>query len=200
MGDIGALTIVGNYTQTSGGTLRMEVGSPSSFDAMHVSGGATLGGTLYLASTGTYVPVNGQSFEILIAHPRTGTFAAVQGLGLVVSYTDTSVVVTGTGSTDVPRPPLEPATALALGPILPNPSPGASSIAFALPKAGPVTLALLDASGRQVRLLARADFGAGRHSLGWDGRNESGEKVRPGVYLVRLTAMGRSLSTKLVVR
>ena len=119
-----------------------------------------------------------------------------------MSYTDSGFAVTFTG-VDVPEASTSGHLALAIGPIAPNPAPGGEgrvSIAFALPAATSVTLAIYDAGGRLVRSLASGALESGRHSVRWDARDEGGAIVRPGVYWVRLEAMNRRLSTKLIVR
>jgi hypothetical protein len=78
--------------------------------------------------------------------------------------------------------------ALLLAPT-PNPARSATTIAFELPAAGPVTLEILDISGRLTRALSSGtEYPAGRHSLGWDGTNRTGQRVASGVYFVRFRA------------
>jgi hypothetical protein len=200
-GDEATLNITGSYTQSDSGKLVVDIGSTGK-DAVVATGAATLNGTLTINLDRMHLPGVGGQFVVVVGHPRTGTFSTMTGAGFGVIYNDTAVVVSFTG-VDVPEPPGgQPPVALELGPIGPNPahSGGTTIVAFALPKAGAVTLAILDLSGRQVRTLAAGDFNAGRHSVSWDGRDASGGVVRPGVYLVRLSAMNRQLSSKLVVR
>jgi glycosidase len=82
-------------------------------------------------------------------------------------------------------PPTSAALRLASAP---NPFRDTTMLRFTLPTAGSVRLDLLDASGRRVRVLGPAQLGAGTQSVTWDGRDESGRRVPPGIYLVRLTA------------
>lgn len=72
---IGTLTVAGNYTQSSSGTLEIEI-SPTSADKLAVSGAAALGGALVVApQSGTYT--TGTSYEILTAGSGvTGTFSS----------------------------------------------------------------------------------------------------------------------------
>ena len=50
-----------------------------------------------------------------------------------------------------------------------------------------VAAEIFDLTGRRVRLLEeRRAVGAGSYSIAWDGRDEAGELVPPGVYAVRL--------------
>jgi len=54
-----------------------------------------------------------------------------------------------------------------------------------------VRLAVYDLQGRRVRTLASHAMAAGRHVLGWDGRDAGGVRSASGVYFVRLEAAGR---------
>jgi hypothetical protein len=200
-GDVSSITDQGSFTQGPGGTLQIDLGTGNpgtGFDALHVTGTTTLGGTLNVRLSGEHPPTLGQQAEILTGNPVTGTFANITGAGVTVSYTSTSVVLTYT-ATDVPPVGEPPVLVLALNLVRPNPSPRGAGIGFELPSEGPVKLVIHDVSGRLVRTLADGTIKAGRHTATWNGLNESGEVARPGVYWVRLTAMGRALSRKLVV-
>jgi len=71
---------------------------------------------------------------------------------------------------------------------VPNPFNPVTTIRFALPEAGHVTLAVYDINGRLVRNLAAGRLEAGQHSVVWDGRDGTGRAVASGVYVYRLTA------------
>lgn len=81
----------------------------------------------------------------------------------------------------------------------PNPLVHRSTIAFDLPRAQSVRLAIHDASGRQVRLLQDGDLAAGRHHLPWDGTDEQGRSVSAGVYFARLEAGADRAAASIVV-
>jgi hypothetical protein len=69
----------------------------------------------------------------------------------------------------------------------PSPFGASTRIAFTLPRAGPVQLAVFDVTGRQIRLLADHEwFASGPGERTWDGRLDNGAVARPGVYFVRL--------------
>jgi hypothetical protein len=100
---VGAFAVNANYTQTPGGTLMIDLGGDApgaGYDALRVAGSATLGGTLEWKLVGGYLPAIGKEFEVLVAHPRIGTFDAV-GEDIGVTYTDTSVVLIATAATPV---------------------------------------------------------------------------------------------------
>jgi hypothetical protein len=76
--------------------------------------------------------------------------------------------------------------AFALHQCQPNPFSHTTVIAFDLPRPTSVRLEVFDLQGRRVIRLADGFHPAGRFSLAWDGRSESGSAVRPGVYVYRL--------------
>jgi hypothetical protein len=71
----GTLPISGNYTQNSTGVLQIELSSAASYDRLLVNGKASLGGTLAVSLIDGFVPVAGNSFDILDWGTRSGTFA-----------------------------------------------------------------------------------------------------------------------------
>jgi len=79
---------------------------------------------------------------------------------------------------------------LALTPQLrqnrPNPFRPATMIAFELPQAQPVRLAIFDAGGRLVRTLLNEPRTAGLHRIDWDGDGAGGTALPSGVYYYRL--------------
>ena len=60
------------------------------------------------------------------------------------------------------------------------------NVRFDLPRAADASLMVLDLQGRRVRSLVRGMQTAGRHQVEWDGRDEAGNLVGPGVYFYRL--------------
>jgi len=82
---------------------------------------------------------------------------------------------------------------------LPNPSRAATALRFSLAEAGRVRLDVVDLGGRVVARLGEGWRSAGEHVLEWNGRDEHGDPVRPGVFFVRLASAGRVASQKLVI-
>src|SRR5262249_29196709 len=83
-GSPGVLSIVGDYTQTAGGVLVIEIGGPNAgadFDQLAVTGQAALDGTLTVNLTGGFVPSSGDSFQVLTFGAGTGVFATIDGDG-----------------------------------------------------------------------------------------------------------------------
>jgi len=81
----------------------------------------------------------------------------------------------------------------------PNPFRGESGIAYALPRAGLVSVTVYDAAGRTVKSLVRErSQAAGRHEIRWDGSRTAGHPAAPGVYFVRLSLDGESTCARIV--
>jgi hypothetical protein len=79
-----------------------------------------------------------------------------------------------------------------------NPSTGSATLQLTLSQDGAVGLDIYDIRGRRVRTLLRRALPAGTHTLVWDGRDDRGAAVGPGVYMGRLEAGERRASVKLV--
>jgi T5SS/PEP-CTERM-associated repeat protein len=78
----GAATVNADYTQSSGGSLLMDIGGTSpatQYDQLHVAGNLKLDGNLIVSLLGGFHPVANQSFDILDwSGALTGTFALLQ--------------------------------------------------------------------------------------------------------------------------
>jgi len=53
--------------------------------------------------------------------------------------------------------------------------------------------------GQRIRQLLSSDLASGKHTLAWDGRNDRGELVGAGVYVLRLRAGSFAATRKLIV-
>lgn len=81
----------------------------------------------------------------------------------------------------------------------PNPFSPQTTIEYVMPADGPARLAVFDARGRQVRVLAEGRLPAGMHTVGWDGRDGDGQALASGVYFLRFEAAGVAQVRKLVL-
>ncbi len=96
-GPRGVMTLAGDYTQTSDGTLAIELadtdntdGDDAGFDQLLITGHTQLAGTLQLALADGAAPAYGTEFLILNAESLEGTFQTILG----VSQGDRSLAVT----------------------------------------------------------------------------------------------------------
>jgi hypothetical protein len=76
----------------------------------------------------------------------------------------------------------------------PNPLAGPLEVTFTLPAEAPATLALFDVQGRLVMMRDVGSLGVGRHSIAWPS-----DRIASGIYLLRLTQAGHSVSTKVAL-
>ncbi|MBC8368009.1 T9SS type A sorting domain-containing protein [bacterium] len=99
---------------------------------------------------------------------------------------------TGTGVDELP-------VAVFLARNHPNPFNPKTSISFGLPEASDARLAVYDAAGRLVRVLASGMLDAGVHAYHWDGRDAAGARMSSGIYFATLQAGDISLKQKMVL-
>jgi fibronectin-binding autotransporter adhesin len=129
---VGALNIVGSYTQGGSGLLVTQLVTPANHDQLIISGAANLGGTLQIITPGGARPAVGSSFDIVNAGSVNGTFGTVinpfVGPGtlvkLVVDYTPTTVLVNAVQNSFQ--------NALSLIPLTPNQTATAGALDSAL--------------------------------------------------------------------
>jgi hypothetical protein len=99
----------------------------------------------------------------------------------------------GDPRTPVVEVPLTPQ--FALRGVYPNPAVGDVAVAFSLPDASPARLEVFDVAGRRVAARDVGSLGGGSHTV----RLAANRALGPGVYLLRLTRGGRSLTTRAVI-
>ncbi|HOX27312.1 MAG TPA: FlgD immunoglobulin-like domain containing protein [Candidatus Krumholzibacteria bacterium] len=81
----------------------------------------------------------------------------------------------------------------------PNPFNPRASVAFTLPRAETVVATVFDPAGRRVRTLHDGRLEQGEQRLQWDGRDQAGNRVPAGVYLVRARGERWQGSVKVVL-
>ncbi len=89
----------------------------------------------------------------------------------------------------------------ALSPPVPNPVANAARLTLMVPagEGPPVSVAVFGLDGRRIRGLAHRPLGAGTHEFSWDLRDDSGSRVRAGLYFVRAARGGEHLVRRLAV-
>ncbi|GJM44907.1 MAG: hypothetical protein DHS20C21_17490 [Gemmatimonadota bacterium] len=80
----------------------------------------------------------------------------------------------------------------------PNPFGNGFVAELALPEPAQVLVEVLDVRGRRLRILLDERRDAGRHRLAWDGNDPYGRPAADGVYFLRMSALGRTLTAKAV--
>ncbi len=120
--------------------------------------------------------------ELIIQHPTTQT-VQVWGSGEVGTATEDEIA----------------GALLRLSQNYPNPFREATTIAYAVERAGPVTVAVYDLLGRRVRTLVDREQPPGAYQVAWDGRDAGGQPVASGTYFYRLR-VGEAVSSKQAIR
>jgi hypothetical protein len=103
-----------------------------------------------------------------------------------------------------------PAPVVAVGPAVtpsiafladarPNPSRTGTAIRFEIGRQQHVSLGIYDSQGRLVKNLVDRTESVGAHEVTWDGRDEDGVRVAPGVYYYRIDAGGFRTGKSLVI-
>src|SRR5262245_30073529 len=113
------------------------------------------------------------------------------GAGAIATWLDTRSI--SGQPVSVPGPAGEPRIFALFGPW-PSPAIGTLRIAFALPDGAPAKLELIDVAGRRMASREVGSLGAGRHVVSFEQVH-----LPSGVYLIRLTRAGRSLTTMATV-
>jgi spore coat protein A len=117
---------------------------------------------------------------------------------MVIARAPTGVAAAMTGPAQ-PEDLLARPTQVALAAAQPNPAVGNVRIAWTLPAAGNVELAVFDLAGREVARLADGAYAAGDHAVSWTGTDVSGRPLPSGTYLYRLRVDGAKFVRKLVL-
>ena len=80
----------------------------------------------------------------------------------------------------------------------PNPFFAATTVRFTLANAGLTEIDVYDVNGRLVKRLMRAWQPSGEGAVSWDGTDQGGRRVSPGVYLTRLRSGATSENRRIV--
>ena len=101
------------------------------------------------------------------------------------------------GTASVPLPGDRP---VELRPPFPSPTRDGVTLDYTLGEEARVSLVILDVGGRRVRTLTAGEpESAGPHRASWDGRDDRGRRVGPGVYLARLRMAGHAVERRLIL-
>jgi hypothetical protein len=82
---------------------------------------------------------------------------------------------------------------------IPNPTSGPCRVSFSLVAEGPVSIEVVDATGRIVRRLLDGPHPAGDYSLKWDGRDDAGRELPAGVYFTHVTTAERTTTGRVAL-
>ena len=169
------------------------------------AGSAFFGQATLVGATGLVETLQGFSIGDFIVLGSGDAFTArpIGGLNKVALVPDANAAVVSMVADPQAAPQATvgvgelPSSGLRLAPR-PNPFAGGVAFSFSLPQQGGASLELFDMLGRRVRGWHWDGLAAGEHLVRWDGRTDAGARVPSGALMLRLTAMGRSISEKVV--
>ncbi len=78
----------------------------------------------------------------------------------------------------------------------PNPFNPATTISFSIPEESHAEISIYNIKGQKIKQLHSDQLSADRHSVVWDGRDDSGKPVSSGVYFYKLEANGKTEAVK----
>ena len=81
----------------------------------------------------------------------------------------------------------------------PNPFNPSTTIRFSLPEREKVDLTIFNITGEKVKILLSDERKAGVHEVQWDARNDRGQKVASGLYILYMKAADFSSSKKMLL-
>lgn len=81
----------------------------------------------------------------------------------------------------------------------PNPFNPKTVISFDLPKSMAAEIGIYNLKGQLVKSYPKSTYSEGNHRLSWDGKSEDGKPCGSGIYFVRVSGEGLSLSHKMTL-
>jgi len=84
--------------------------------------------------------------------------------------------------------------------VAPNPFSNISRICFSLSEENTINLIIYDVSGKAIRKIFSGKLQAGNHNLSWDRKDDTGNKVSSGIYLLKFETVQSRVIEKVVVK
>ncbi len=157
------------------------------------------------SGTGSTDPNVGKLFDVALnsatpvftfTFPDAGTFPFFCRLHESFNMRGVVIVTTLLG---VPPGPRVAGRLAFVGELVPNPTKLGARFQFSIDRPGRVRADVFDVAGQRVAVVLDRAFDAGVHGGAWDGRTAGGAVARSGVYYLRLSAAGTSVTRRLAV-
>jgi|GEM_PF-3918940 len=201
------LTFDDLYAPLESAELQIELGGTAAgtYDALDVAKFAYLNGSLRMSLANGYVPVSGDSFTVITAgfgvQDSFHTVALPSGVFASAIYHSNEVVVKidSVGMVGINDEQQLLTESFILYQNYPNPFNPSTTIRYDLREAGFIELEIFDVQGRKIKTLFSGVSMQGSHRVVWNGRNDTGEAVSSGIYLLRLKAVNEILHRRMVL-
>ena len=115
------------------------------------------------------------------------------------TYYNLSLGIIDSTEVSVPGPDPFPPASSTIYRNFPNPFAEQTQIDFFLTAPGFITLTVYDLCGRIVANIIKGEVSEGLHSVEWNGLTDDGSSLGNGVYLLRLSSSGGSMSRHLSI-
>lgn len=144
----------------------------------------------------TMAPFESQRFVVaFVVGGRPGSGDRLSNLTDLLATTAQVRAAWNSGFASVPALP----SRLEVGEAVPNPSDGVQSFELDIePGHRARDLTIYDLAGRRVRRLDLSGLPPGPARVAWDGRDDDGRRLPPGIYLARFTDATREVVRRLV--
>lgn len=83
--------------------------------------------------------------------------------------------------------------------VYPNPSRQSGTISFALAKAAHIRVEVYNLRGQKLTTILNDRRASGSHSIPWNCQDDSGKRVRPGIYLIKLSTGKEQHYSRIVI-
>jgi len=141
-------------------------------------------------------PITGRSDASQVTVIHSGT-TAMEAAAVIDSLGMFALVGTPRGTTGVKD--TAPGVTR-VGAPRPNPAFGPVAMEFSVATRQVVDIAVVDIAGRLVKMLSNAKtFAPGQHEILWNGTDDRGRAVRPGVYFIRVRHDGGVEARRIVL-
>jgi hypothetical protein len=81
----------------------------------------------------------------------------------------------------------------------PNPFSRTTTITYAIPQSGNISLKIYDITGKCIRILEDGIRQCGLHTIAWDGTDHHSRKIANGIYFIRLASNDRIALKKILI-
>ncbi|HVZ40703.1 MAG TPA: T9SS type A sorting domain-containing protein [Candidatus Kapabacteria bacterium] len=84
--------------------------------------------------------------------------------------------------------------------VYPNPFTVGTTFQLTMPRTGQIRIAVHDILGKQIKTLFEGEHPSGRYDIYWDGKDETGSPVIPGIYICSLFSSDSYVTSVKVVK
>ncbi len=134
------------------------------------------------------------TWRLLIRDLEDNEGGQLNGWGLEIC---TSTIIDGVIEDSGPGIDIPPKYSLSVN--YPNPFNPSTTICYALPRVGTVSLKVYNSVGQIIKTLVDDERQPGYYQIDWDGTNQNGLQVASGIYFYRIQADNFSKSRKMIL-